>query len=1188
MVLNLSLSGDGPPAFSPVDDSGNISDIQGNMNSITSAGAAVPVLRMVVTNPPVSRRASTSQSVPPLDLSQVDKATPTTTKDEIRPGPLPMSAVTLKDKPLTSTPIAHLSRKPQSEHGKPKSTSRSSRKFLFSKPIHESNHSSVLQRSIPKNHNPHPALHGQRSEDDFTDTTVQRFSSSYDDFEEIPPRKLEFRQVPPRLERNTSSSTSSSGSLLEKTLRSSPYNQVLKVNQPMDSKKKAAMKPANQTKQKQRSNDGDSRRRVKSIPSYNKQHTVPKVAQAQRARIYSSSECKPKNSKTDKLRSFILLDDSNSSLFEANQSYARGVQSAFLQQRRFADEDSDIRSSATSNTSNVLSGGLISHPSAHHKVSLCQFSEDVEVIEGHRIPNYPGGAYYDTDSSFPHTSMATARNGMRSTFPPSSRNMFNKSQPDHRSVKQKHRPMTFGTAPRTDYSHTTHPDNSPMKPKVVTVVRAGQIRPHKKITILLNRRAVQTYEQLVSDISEALGQPKWKNDHIRRLYTLKGREIRSVSDFFREDDVFIAVGREQLTTMDVQEVLQELYPDSPYAESLIRQNLQKAYRQQKQGRRGFPEQGKGSKSDSGLGDSTEGDRRFQNDGGYRGPGAGRGRAAHIVSERRRFQEEERIRAKKWERGRWEREQEELDEELRRRHGNRDPVDDEASARERERKKKERIQWEAEERERQRRKQVEDEERRRRETDEKRERDRIRREREAEEREKIKRLEQDLKREKLKEEAERKRRHREEEEKQRRRREEDEERRRREELERERKRLEDEKRQWEEEKRRQREEEERRKNEERARQEQEKREKAKREREEEERRRKEEERHHHDDYDKSEKTSPTHYGQKSDDTDRIRRVQKFKAPTRTIMARSNIEARYEIGKTIGDGNFAVVKECRLRNTESEFAMKIIDKSKLKGKEDMIENEIAIMKNCHHPNIVRLIEEFETENEIYLVLEYVKGGDLFDAITESVKFTERDAANMVADLSEALAFLHSKNIIHRDLKPENLLVSRNKDGSMTLKLADFGLAMEVTEPIYTVCGTPTYVAPEILAETGYGLEVDMWATGVITYILLCGFPPFRSLERDQEELFEIIQLGDYEFLSPYWDNISEAAKDLIQRLLVVDTKRRYTAEQVLSHPWIQSEGTYKGPNLQREITMNLEKNFGDRNRRKAGFTQPAAVH
>lgn len=114
------------------------------------------------------------------------------------------------------------------------------------------------------------------------------------------------------------------------------------------------------------------------------------------------------------------------------------------------------------------------------------------------------------------------------------------------------------------------------------------------------------------------------------------------------------------------------------------------------------------------------------------------------------------------------------------------------------------------------------------------------------------------------------------------------------------------------------------------------------------------------------------------------------------------------------------------------------------------------------------------------------------------------------------------------------------------------MEVKSPIFTVCGTPTYVAPEILEETGYGLKVDMWAAGVITYIMLCGFPPFRSAKRDQDELFDLIMDGDYEFLSPYWDNISNEAKDLISKLLVVSPSKRYTAEEVLGHPWVKHTG------------------------------------
>ena len=131
--------------------------------------------------------------------------------------------------------------------------------------------------------------------------------------------------------------------------------------------------------------------------------------------------------------------------------------------------------------------------------------------------------------------------------------------------------------------------------------------------------------------------------------------------------------------------------------------------------------------------------------------------------------------------------------------------------------------------------------------------------------------------------------------------------------------------------------------------------------------------------------------------------------------------YEAGRVLGDGNFAVVKECRHRETRQAYAMKIIDKSKLKGKEDMVDSEILIIQSLSHPNIVKLHEVYETDAEIYLIMEYVQGGDLFDAIIESVKFAERDAALMLMDLCRALVHLHDKSIVHRDLKPENLLVS-----------------------------------------------------------------------------------------------------------------------------------------------------------------------
>ncbi|XP_072552646.1 serine/threonine-protein kinase DCLK2 [Salminus brasiliensis] len=269
--------------------------------------------------------------------------------------------------------------------------------------------------------------------------------------------------------------------------------------------------------------------------------------------------------------------------------------------------------------------------------------------------------------------------------------------------------------------------------------------------------------------------------------------------------------------------------------------------------------------------------------------------------------------------------------------------------------------------------------------------------------------------------------------------------------------------------------------------------------------------------------------------------------------SIITDKYKVGKVIGDGNFAVVKECVERATGQEYALKIIDKAKCSGKEHLIANEVAILRRVRHPSIIMLIEEVDTPAELYLVMELVKGGDLFDAITSSTKYTERDASAMVYNLTGALRYLHRMSIVHRDIKPENLLVCEYPDGTKSLKLGDFGLATVVEGPLYTVCGTPTYVAPEIIAETGYGLKVDIWAAGVITYILLCGFPPFRSERNQQEELFEQILLGRLEFPSPYWDNVTPSAKDLIGKMLQVNVSARYTAEEVLSHPWVLDDTT-----------------------------------
>ncbi|XP_029923130.1 serine/threonine-protein kinase DCLK1b [Myripristis murdjan] len=286
--------------------------------------------------------------------------------------------------------------------------------------------------------------------------------------------------------------------------------------------------------------------------------------------------------------------------------------------------------------------------------------------------------------------------------------------------------------------------------------------------------------------------------------------------------------------------------------------------------------------------------------------------------------------------------------------------------------------------------------------------------------------------------------------------------------------------------------------------------------------------------------------------------------------ASIAERYKVGRTLGDGNFAVVRECVERSTGREYALKIINKGKCRGKEHMVQNEVSILRRVKHPNVVLLIEEMDTQSELYLVMELVKGGDLFDAITSSNKYTERDASSMLFNLASAIKYLHSLNIVHRDIKPENLLVYEHQDGSKSLKLGDFGLATVVNGPLYTVCGTPTYVAPEIIAEKGYGLKVDIWAAGVITYILLCGFPPFRGNSEDQEALFEQILTGQFDFPSPYWDNVSDTAKALITGMLQLEVDQRHTAPQVLDHSWVNEEGVSENEH-QLPVAGKIKKHF-----------------
>uniref|UniRef100_A0A183CX39 Protein kinase domain-containing protein n=1 Tax=Gongylonema pulchrum TaxID=637853 RepID=A0A183CX39_9BILA len=261
------------------------------------------------------------------------------------------------------------------------------------------------------------------------------------------------------------------------------------------------------------------------------------------------------------------------------------------------------------------------------------------------------------------------------------------------------------------------------------------------------------------------------------------------------------------------------------------------------------------------------------------------------------------------------------------------------------------------------------------------------------------------------------------------------------------------------------------------------------------------------------------------------------------------------RLIGDGNTALVYETLgtgmlwftfFRKTHERKALKVIARESVIGKEDLIKSEIAIMRRISHEFIVQMHDCWEFEGSFYLSLELVTGGDLFEYLCKARNVNERCAARLLRCLASALDYLHALNIVHRDVKPENLLVyTCPYTGDLQLKLADFGLAVEmIGEPLTIICGTPTYVAPEVLAELGYDHKVDLWAAGVILYVLLTN--------GSQVQLFEQILSGRFSFPSPFWDKISYSAKGLIQGLLQLDVEERFVASQILAYPWIQGGG------------------------------------
>jgi len=273
---------------------------------------------------------------------------------------------------------------------------------------------------------------------------------------------------------------------------------------------------------------------------------------------------------------------------------------------------------------------------------------------------------------------------------------------------------------------------------------------------------------------------------------------------------------------------------------------------------------------------------------------------------------------------------------------------------------------------------------------------------------------------------------------------------------------------------------------------------------------------------------------------------------SIYKTGSLKENYKLDKVLGEGSFAVVRKGIKKSTNEEFAVKIIDKTNLESDDQLaLQTEVEILSQIDHPNIVKLHEIYDEKTRFNMVMELMTGGELFDRIVEKEHYSEKEAADTIRPVVDAIRYCHSMGIAHRDLKPENLLYATTDPNSI-IKITDFGLAKVINNDLMTTaCGTPGYVAPEILIGKGYDNAVDYWSIGVIIYVMLCGFPPF--FEDSNEKLFDAIKQGEYEFPSPQWDQISDYAKDLIKKLLVVDPYKRLDADGILKHPWIVGDVT-----------------------------------
>uniref|UniRef100_A0A646QE86 calcium/calmodulin-dependent protein kinase n=1 Tax=Hemiscolopendra marginata TaxID=943146 RepID=A0A646QE86_9MYRI len=291
--------------------------------------------------------------------------------------------------------------------------------------------------------------------------------------------------------------------------------------------------------------------------------------------------------------------------------------------------------------------------------------------------------------------------------------------------------------------------------------------------------------------------------------------------------------------------------------------------------------------------------------------------------------------------------------------------------------------------------------------------------------------------------------------------------------------------------------------------------------------------------------------------------------------------YELKEELGKGAFSIVRRCVQKSTGLEFAAKIINTKKLSPRDfQKLEREARICRKLQHPNIVRLHDSIQEESFHYLVFDLVTGGELFEDIVAREFYSEADASHCIQQILESVNHCHQNGVVHRDLKPENLLLASKAKGA-AVKLADFGLAIEVQgdQPAwFGFAGTPGYLSPEVLKKEPYGKPVDIWACGVILYILLVGYPPFW--DEDQHRLYAQIKAGAYDYPSPEWDTVTPEAKNLINSMLTVNPAKRITAAEALKHPWICQRERVASV-VHRQETVDCLKKFNARRKLKGAI-------